>query len=354
MAGRRQYSEEADQAIVAGVASGMSVDEIRRTLVESGLATISRSTVGSRVAQLRGPVRNSKNRRITEAPPPAPQPPCTACGKLSKGFSPTGLCQSCANQAARLARAPEGTTWITLPNGAIRREAKCHPGRPIVAHDMCSACYAAERPPKWRSEKARRNAADAQADRRRRAAEAEGRVVKPFQPAAKHPCKADACEVLVGVGKTYCSPECRPARKARAGCSVCGAPTIGKRRTCSDACIAESAAQRIALIGSQLTSHGQPILRSESTRARRRKDRATRYKRPDKAEVIARLTTEQDGKCKACGCDGGERGLVLDHCHKSGEPRAMLCCRCNAALGLMLEQPKRIEGLLAYALAWCA
>jgi len=135
---------------------------------------------------------------------------------------------------------------------------------------------------------------------------------------------------------------------------VCGAPTVGQRKTCSDPCFAESAARRRALVGSQLTSYGQPIIRSESTRARRRKDRATRYKRPDKAEVIARLTAEQDGKCKVCGCDGGERGLVLDHCHRSGEPRAMLCCRCNAALGLMLEQPKRIEGLLAYALAWSA
>ena len=133
---------------------------------------------------------------------------------------------------------------------------------------------------------------------------------------------------------------------------MCGSPPPKGRRTCSDSCLAEVAVRQRALVGSRVNAYGQPIIRSEAARAKRRKERAVKYRRPDKAAVIARLTAEQDGKCKACGCDGGERGLVLDHCHRSGEPRAMLCSRCNAALGLMLEQPKRIEGLLAYALAW--
>lgn len=171
-------------------------------------------------------------------------------------------------------------------------------------------------------------------------------------------CKAPGCQGRpADARRSYCSEACRQTgRPGRAltPCAACGGPSLKGRRTCSESCLAEIAARRRAHLGSQVNDYGQPILRSEAQRARRREQAKTKYRRPDKAAVIARLTTEQDGKCKVCGCDGGERGLVLDHCHTSGDPRAMLCCRCNAAFGLMLEQPKRIEGLLNYALAWSA
>lgn len=170
-------------------------------------------------------------------------------------------------------------------------------------------------------------------------------------------CKAPGCQGRPAEGRTYCSEACRQTgrpKRAPTPCAACGGPCLKGRHTCSDSCLAEVAARRRAHLGSQVNAYGQPIIRSEAARARRRKEAKVKYRRPDKLTVIARLTTEQDGKCKVCGCDGGERGLVLDHCHASGNPRAMLCCRCNIAFGMMLEQPKRIEGLLNYALAWSA
>ena len=122
----------------------------------------------------------------------------------------------------------------------------------------------------------------------------------------------------------------RPPRLCR-----CGAAALPKRATCSDACALAAAAKPG---------------RGDSVRARRRRQRRTAYRRPDKESVSARLLAEQKGKCLVCGREGG---LVLDHCHTTGEPRAMLCTRCNAALGLMLEDPAAIGALKAYAEA-CA
>ncbi len=90
---------------------------------------------------------------------------------------------------------------------------------------------------------------------------------------------------------------------------------------------------------------------------RRRKAKAKRYKGyrgADRAAVIERLLREQGGLCAIClhpGCALGDGtvGLVLDHCHTSGKARAMLCTRCNAALGLMREDPDNIEVLRCYA-----
>jgi hypothetical protein len=65
----------------------------------------------------------------------------------------------------------------------------------------------------------------------------------------------------------------------------------------------------------------------------------------------------QEGLCAACGCpetiiDGRSkrvRILSIDHCHKTGKVRALLCGACNTSLGFFNEDPKRIEGLLRYA-----
>jgi hypothetical protein len=78
------------------------------------------------------------------------------------------------------------------------------------------------------------------------------------------------------------------------------------------------------------------------------------YRGKDRAELIARLTAEQGGVCACCDSRGtmrgdGSFGLVLDHDHKTGAPRAMLCCRCNAALGLARENPETLRTLAEYA-----
>ncbi|WP_280404959.1 endonuclease VII domain-containing protein [Nocardia brasiliensis] len=53
------------------------------------------------------------------------------------------------------------------------------------------------------------------------------------------------------------------------------------------------------------------------------------------------LYAQQGGICRICGHPPKGRPLVVDHCHLSDpvRVRALLCANCNAALGLLREDP---------------
>lgn len=77
------------------------------------------------------------------------------------------------------------------------------------------------------------------------------------------------------------------------------------------------------------------------------------YTGRDRVQVRARLRASQHGRCAACNtADCGPLGLVIDHCHRTGVVRALLCSNCNTALGLLRESPERIRALLKYAESW--
>ncbi|WP_081618320.1 MULTISPECIES: endonuclease VII domain-containing protein [unclassified Thioalkalivibrio] len=62
------------------------------------------------------------------------------------------------------------------------------------------------------------------------------------------------------------------------------------------------------------------------------------------------LLEAQGGCCAACGATepGGKKGWHVDHCHKSGEIRAVLCATCNIALGQVDDSIERLENLINY------
>lgn len=62
------------------------------------------------------------------------------------------------------------------------------------------------------------------------------------------------------------------------------------------------------------------------------------------------MFAEQEGKCKSCGTHQKDLrlGLSVDHCHKTGKVRGLLCGNCNTALGLLKDDPVLIEKLLTY------
>lgn len=68
-----------------------------------------------------------------------------------------------------------------------------------------------------------------------------------------------------------------------------------------------------------------------------------------------RMFDRQGGRCAVCGESEyrkvGNRtvALCVDHDHRTGEVRALLCNDCNTALGLMREGARRISMLLDYA-----
>jgi hypothetical protein len=105
-----------------------------------------------------------------------------------------------------------------------------------------------------------------------------------------------------------------------------------------------------------------PVKRSKTVRAsqvrdpRRYKGNVLRYKYGIDMDAYDRLFAAQDGRCAGCGELGAhlasdfprEHKLHVDHCHKTGTVRGLLCRACNMALGSLEDDPARLLGLAAY------
>lgn len=50
-------------------------------------------------------------------------------------------------------------------------------------------------------------------------------------------------------------------------------------------------------------------------------------------EFFCKMFQKQDGKCKICGLPQLEKRLAIDHDHKTGKIRGLLCDKCNRGLG---------------------
>ena len=66
------------------------------------------------------------------------------------------------------------------------------------------------------------------------------------------------------------------------------------------------------------------------------------------------MWVKQGGKCALCYGDGflmrahHRKKLVVDHCHKTGKVRALLCHNCNRALGLFHDNPAVLNRAAMY------
>lgn len=58
----------------------------------------------------------------------------------------------------------------------------------------------------------------------------------------------------------------------------------------------------------------------------------------------------QEGKCAICKTDQKDmkKALNVDHCHKTGKIRGLLCGKCNQALGLLQDKVEVIETAASY------
>jgi predicted nucleic acid-binding Zn ribbon protein len=66
-----------------------------------------------------------------------------------------------------------------------------------------------------------------------------------------------------------------------------------------------------------------------------------------KAELGALLA--QHERCAICGgSDWGRKGPQVDHCHKTGRVRGVLCGNCNQGLGRFADDPARLRAAAAY------
>ena len=74
----------------------------------------------------------------------------------------------------------------------------------------------------------------------------------------------------------------------------------------------------------------------------------SRYRKYDITESdLEQLLVKQDKKCAACSQELVGRWAV-DHDHKTGRVRGLLCQQCNVALGMLADSVIRIDQLKTY------
>lgn len=74
-----------------------------------------------------------------------------------------------------------------------------------------------------------------------------------------------------------------------------------------------------------------------------------------RAEGYERMLYAQDCACAICGATtpgGGRRHFSIDHCHKTGSIRGLLCGRCNTGLGMFRDNPAALRKAAEYLTAY--
>ena len=67
-------------------------------------------------------------------------------------------------------------------------------------------------------------------------------------------------------------------------------------------------------------------------------------------DTYNRMFAEQEGACKICGTHQCQtkKAFSVDHCHKTGKVRGLLCANCNTALGKFNDNIELLEGAISY------
>lgn len=62
------------------------------------------------------------------------------------------------------------------------------------------------------------------------------------------------------------------------------------------------------------------------------------------------MLTSQDGRCAICG--EHMRLPCIDHDHRSGQVRGLLCTGCNTGIGDLKDDPRVVKAALDYLIGW--
>ena len=66
-------------------------------------------------------------------------------------------------------------------------------------------------------------------------------------------------------------------------------------------------------------------------------------------EEFARMVAQQDNQCAICRWDmGTSKDRHVDHCHRTGRVRALLCSRCNTTIGQTEDDPALLRAMADY------
>lgn len=65
-------------------------------------------------------------------------------------------------------------------------------------------------------------------------------------------------------------------------------------------------------------------------------------------EQYNELINKQNGVCAICKTEGNKRSLSVDHDHRSGKIRGLLCHNCNLSLGLCHDSVETLQAAIEY------
>lgn len=65
-------------------------------------------------------------------------------------------------------------------------------------------------------------------------------------------------------------------------------------------------------------------------------------------EQFNEMYATQEGKCDICGDETPSNVIRVDHNHKTGKVRSLLCHQCNVGLGHFKESPELLTKAIAY------
>ena len=61
------------------------------------------------------------------------------------------------------------------------------------------------------------------------------------------------------------------------------------------------------------------------------------------------MLTKQNNCCAICKKENtANKSMPVDHCHKTGKVRQILCSNCNTAIGLLQEDPETLRAAIDY------
>ena len=98
---------------------------------------------------------------------------------------------------------------------------------------------------------------------------------------------------------------------------------------------------------------------SEYNKTKKCKDKSKEYRLMRKYNVTTeeykKMVLTQENKCAICGNYetsknkfGQLRELSIDHCHKTGKVRKLLCSNCNSALGMFNDNIEILRNAIDY------
>lgn len=114
-------------------------------------------------------------------------------------------------------------------------------------------------------------------------------------------------------------------------CAACGAPERSLNRPYCSPC-------NVKKVREWQKAHPE---------AKRRYRRKRVYNMSEKE--YADMVKKQEGLCANIDC--GNPATDIDHDHATGKVRGLLCGPCNRALGMVRDDPNRLEGLIRYLAA---